>query len=461
MARVLNIHVPASLLALAALDVVILFASIVIGLLFSYVDITSLFHSHLDVLTKEVVFVGVVLLMMFSMGLYQRQYLSDAFYLLTRLVVALGLAFVVLTVLFYLIPYTRIWISALIPSMILAAVGCVASRALFLRLAVLSSFKQRILVLGTGRQAERIETLERNSVPSRFFCVGFMELGQTSDMVTTSRVVRGSDVVALCERGKVDAVVLALDERRGVLPIESLLSLRLKGTRVLDISTFLEQQMGRLEIDSMRPSWLALSDVGPRGRIERAAKRTFDIVIALALLIATLPLTISAVLAICAENRGPIFYRQERVGLAGRSFRLLKFRSMEVDAERDGVARWAAVNDPRVTTVGGIIRKLRIDEIPQVYNVLRGEMSFVGPRPERPSIVNQLAKDIPFYQYRHSVKPGITGWAQINYPYGASVQDAIEKLKYDLYYIKNHSLFLDVVILAQTLRVVVWPRGAR
>jgi sugar transferase (PEP-CTERM system associated) len=461
MARVLNLHVPAPLLALAALDVVILYVSIAFGLVVSYSNITSIFHSDPDVLTKELVFVGVSLLMMFSMGLYRREYLTNTFDLLSRLAVALSLTFVVLTILFYLVPYTRIWISALLPSMALAAIGSVASRGLFLRLADLSSFKQRILVLGTGRQAERIEALERDSLPNRFLCVGFVELGRTSGMVTPSRVLADSDLVALCERSKVDIIVLALDERRGVLPIESLLALRLRGIRVLDISSFLEQEMGRLEIDSMRPSWLALSDAGPRGRIERATKRIFDVVVALVLLLATLPLTVPTVLGILAEDRGPIFYRQERVGLAGRRFKLLKFRSMHVDAERDGVARWAALNDPRVTFVGGIIRKLRIDEIPQVYNVLRGEMSFIGPRPERPSIVNQLAQDIPFYQYRHSVKPGITGWAQINYPYGASVQDAIEKLKYDLYYIKNYSLFLDLVILVQTLRVVLWPQGAR
>ena len=461
MARVLNLHVPAPLLALAALDAVILYVSITIGLLVSYSSITSIFHNDFDVLTKEFIFISINLLMMFSMGLYQRQYLTSTFDLLSRITVALGLAFVVLTILFYLLPFTRIWISALAPSMVLAAIGGIASRALFLRLAVLSSFKHRILVLGTGRQAERIEQIDNDSLTNRFFCVGFVEMGRSSGMVAPSKVLPSSDLIGLCKRTKADVIVLALDERRGVLPIESLLSLRLKGVRVLDISSFLEQETGRLEIESMRPSWLALSDTGPKGRIERAIKRGFDIVVALALLIGALPVTIPTVIAIFAEDRGPIFYRQERVGLGGRQFKLLKFRSMQVDAERDGIARWAALNDPRVTIVGNVIRKLRIDEIPQVYNVLRGEMSFVGPRPERLSIVNQLAQDIPFYQYRHSVKPGITGWAQINYPYGASVQDAIEKLKYDLYYIKNYSLFLDLVILAQTLRVVLWPQGAR
>jgi len=211
----------------------------------------------------------------------------------------------------------------------------------------------------------------------------------------------------------------------------------------------------------MRPSMLFLSDGGTRGRIERVAKRGFDITASLALLLVTLPVTIPTVVAMYAEDRGPIFYRQERVGFGNRVFSLLKFRSMHADAERDGIARWAAVRDSRVTRVGRVIRQLRIDEIPQVYNVLRGEMSFVGPRPERPTIVKELAAEIPFYNYRHTVKPGITGWAQINYPYGASIRDAREKLMYDLYYVKNFSLFFDCIVLLQTLRVVLWPQGVR
>jgi len=198
-----------------------------------------------------------------------------------------------------------------------------------------------------------------------------------------------------------------------------------------------------------------------RGRVERAAKRLFDIVVSLSLLLFTLPVTLLTMLAILIEDGRPIFYRQERVGQHGKSFFALKFRSMRVDAEKDGIPRWASVNDSRVTTVGSIIRKIRVDEIPQIYNVLRGEMSFVGPRPERPSIVADLTREIPFYQYRHVLKPGITGWAQINYPYGASIRDAQEKLKFDLYYVKNYSIFIDLLILLQTIRVILWPQGAR
>lgn len=461
MARILHLRVPASLLALAVLDFAILYVSIAFGLVVSYSSITSVLHNDVEVVTKEIVFVATNLLMIFAIGLYQRRYLTDAWDMIIRCTLALVLAFVLLTILFYLFPYTRIWISALLPSMLAAAAGLALGRVLFSRLADLSTFKRRILVLGTGLQAQRIEAAEQWIAPIRFVCVGFVALDETSVGVTPSRVLASGDLISLCDRAKVDDIVLALDERRGVLPVESLLSLRLKGFHVLDIASFFEQEMGRLEIETMRPSWLALSDGSTRGRFERAVKRAFDVAIGLALLIATLPLTVPTIIAIFAEDRGPILYRQQRVGLGSRRFELLKFRSMRVDAEQDGTARWAALNDPRVTAVGSIIRKLRIDEIPQVYNVLWGEMSLVGPRPERPSIVKQLAEEIPFYEYRHSVKPGITGWAQINYPYGASIQDAVEKLKYDLYYVKNHSLFLDLVILIQTLRVVLWPQGVR
>jgi exopolysaccharide biosynthesis polyprenyl glycosylphosphotransferase len=196
-------------------------------------------------------------------------------------------------------------------------------------------------------------------------------------------------------------------------------------------------------------------------RFQRMTKRFFDVVVSLMLLVFTTPVTVITAILIYFQDRGPVFYRQERVGLYGETFFLMKFRSMRTDAEKDGVAQWAQAKDPRVTALGSFIRLTRIDEIPQVINVLKGEMSFIGPRPERPTIVEDLAKHIEYYHYRDTVKPGITGWAQINYPYGASVEDALQKLKYDLYYIKNYSLVLDLLILLQTVRVVLWPQGVR
>ena len=216
-----------------------------------------------------------------------------------------------------------------------------------------------------------------------------------------------------------------------------------------------------MDLDSLRPSWLIFSDGFRVGLVHSFFKRVFDVLASVVLLVFGLPLIIVAAIAIRLESKGPIFYRQERLGLGGQPFLLLKFRSMKVDAESSGVPQWAEQNDSRITRIGNFIRQTRIDEIPQILNVLRGDMSFVGPRPERSYFVEQLTQKIPYYFERHRVKPGITGWAQLNYSYGASIEDAKEKLKYDLYYIKNCSVFLDLIILMQTARVIVWPNGVR
>jgi sugar transferase (PEP-CTERM system associated) len=236
---------------------------------------------------------------------------------------------------------------------------------------------------------------------------------------------------------------------------------KLAGLIVTEFQSFWERQTGQIELDEVNPSWLIFSQGFRMSLLRAAAKRAFDIVVALIILLATLPITLIAIVAIKLDSPGSVFYRQERVGAKGQIFNVLKFRSMRTDAEKDGVARWAQSNDARVTRVGRFIRKTRIDEIPQLLNVLAGEMSFVGPRPERPIFVENLTQKIPYYDVRHRVKPGITGWAQINYPYGASDEDAKAKLSYDLYYVKNWNLFLDAVILFQTARVVLWQEGAR
>jgi sugar transferase (PEP-CTERM system associated) len=254
-------------------------------------------------------------------------------------------------------------------------------------------------------------------------------------------------------------VVVACEEPL-TLPAEALLTYRTRGIRVMDDVEFREQQLGRIDIDHITPARLAFADGFRTGVLSAVLRRCVDIVASLALLLLTLPLMLLTAVAIRLEGRGPVFYRQQRVGLHGRVFTLLKFRSMRVDAEQ-GRPLWAAQNDPRITRVGNFIRATRIDELPQIICVLRGEMSFVGPRPERPHFVEHLAQVIPFYRHRSAVKPGITGWAQVNFPYGASVEDAREKLSYDLYYVKNRSLFLDLLILISTVRVILFQEGAR
>ena len=257
-------------------------------------------------------------------------------------------------------------------------------------------------------------------------------------------------------------VVLALEERRNALPLQDLLRIKTTGVHVNDISSFLERETGRVDLDSVNPSWLIFSDGFSSGRrLLGIAKRLFDVVVSALLLVVALPLIALFAVAVKLESKGPAFYRQQRVGRYGEPFSLFKLRSMQSDAEAEGKAIWAAKNDPRVTRIGKFIRKVRIDELPQTWNVLKGDMSFVGPRPERPEFVADLEKQLPYFTERHIVKPGITGWAQINYPYGASLDDSRQKLEYDLYYAKNYTPFLDLVIILQTIRVVIWPEGAR
>jgi len=269
-----------------------------------------------------------------------------------------------------------------------------------------------------------------------------------------------SQISSICREVHVDRIVVALDERRGKLPVDQLLDCRLKGVKVEEGASFSEYITGKLTVENLRPSSLIFADGFKRSNAIQQAKRFIDITTGLITLLLFSPLALIISLAIILDSKGPIFYRQERVGQDGRIFRLLKFRSMQVNAEENEPI-WAEVNDPRVTRVGKIIRKLRLDEIPQVVNVLKGEMSFVGPRPERPFFTEKLMKEIPFYSLRHNVKPGITGWAQICYPYGASKEDALEKLKYDLYYIKHVSPFMDFTILLETLKIVLFGSGSR
>jgi sugar transferase (PEP-CTERM system associated) len=257
-------------------------------------------------------------------------------------------------------------------------------------------------------------------------------------------------------------VVLALEERRNALPLADLLRVKTTGVHVTDLSSFFERETGRVDLDSLNPSWLIFSDGFQSGRrLSSIGKRLFDIVVSAVLLALSAPVIALTAIVIKLESPGPAFFRQKRVGLYGQSFEIIKLRSMRQDAEVGGVAVWAQKDDPRVTRIGSIIRKLRIDELPQAWSVLRGKMSFVGPRPERPQFVADLEARLPYYAERHMVKPGITGWAQINYPYGASIDDARQKLEYDLYYAKNYTPFLDVLILLLTMRVILWPEGAR
>jgi sugar transferase (PEP-CTERM system associated) len=323
--------------------------------------------------------------------------------------------------------------------------------------------RSRVLIYGCGEAAAAVGNALKDSDPN-VHIVGYVPGPNEKCPAVAASELLGSDV-ALNETARklgVDEIVVALTERRaGSMPLRELLDCKLFGIKVYDISTHFEKTLGIIRIDYLNAGWLIFGDGFNQGAYRTMIKRAFDIVCALVLFVVSAPVMLLASLLIKLEGRGPVLYLQERVGLNGRPFKVAKFRSMRLDAEGDGQPRWASTNDDRVTRVGKIIRRLRIDELPQLFNVLKGEMSLVGPRPERPYFVDQLTQDIPYFAVRHSVKPGLTGWAQVRYQYGATIEDAQQKLQYDLYYVKNHSLFLDLVILLETVGVVLTGKGAR
>ena len=404
---------------------------------------------------------------MVSVGLYGQQSFMDFRLLLSKIVIA---SILVLTLVSFSVTYWRDGLAQLtdFPNFPLKAtliwLVCVSlTRGTFFVTLGRGLLKRRILILGNGIQATRIAKLVETGQNDHFIPVSFMdvpgETGRSRPDVRNS-VADPDALVELAYRLGVTEVVVAADDRRG-LPVGQLLHCKLAGIRVTDFLDFWERETRTVDLDALKPSWFFYSDGFRCGPVDEFLKRAFDIVVSSSLLVFTLPLLAATAAAIKLESRGSILYRQERVGLHGRVFTILKFRSMRVDAETDGRPRWAARGDPRITRVGAVIRKLRIDELPQILNVLRGDMSFVGPRPERPFFVAKLTEAIPYYAERHSVRPGITGWAQINFPYGASTEDARCKLTYDLYYVKNRGIFLDALILLQTARVILWNQGAR
>jgi sugar transferase (PEP-CTERM system associated) len=275
-------------------------------------------------------------------------------------------------------------------------------------------------------------------------------------------IARGGPLEQAVRQLKINEIIIAVRQQRGgVLPLRELLDCRLAGVQVTDLARFFERVHGRVPIKSVKASWLIYGEGFRQSWLRRATKRTFDIVVSLALLVAMAPVMLMVALLVALESGTPVVYRQERVGARGKRFVVLKFRSMRQDAEKEGSPRWASVKDSRTTGVGRLMRQNRLDELPQLLNVLKGEMSFVGPRPERPPFVSMLTEQIPFYAVRHSVKPGITGWAQVRYTYGASIEESSKKLEYDLYYVKNNTLLLDLQILLETVRVVLLREGAR
>ncbi len=406
-------------------------------------------------------FAAIILTAMIAVGVYGAEATRSMRYAGARLLVAVSLGIIALTFIDFLVGGRNFWRSTLAYGMGFAVVVLILNRVIVGGILGASAFRRRVLVLGAGNRANRLRELS-DRPESGFVIVGFVAMTDAPPEVEEA-INRGaiSNLTRHVENLGVAEVVLALEERRNALPLSDLLRIKTTGVHVNDFSSFIERETGRVDLDTVNPSWLIFSDGFSSGRaFSSAAKRVFDILASLLLLAITAPVVVLFALLVKCDSKGPAFFRQTRVGLFGQNFNVIKLRSMCDDAEAGG-AQWAQPDDPRVTRLGKFIRKLRIDELPQTWSVLKGEMSFVGPRPERPEFVSELEQHLPFYAERHMVKPGITGWAQINYPYGASTEDARHKLEYDLYYAKNYTPFLDLLILLQTLRVVLWHEGAR
>jgi sugar transferase (PEP-CTERM system associated) len=414
---------------------------------------------------QALVFAVLIMLGLGAMGQYQTYMRAGWFGLLARQAIGFVLGGFALVVTYYVVPQAYVGRGVLGLALVFGFVAVTAFRAVFLRLVEVEVFKRRILVLGAGERASQIHNrLRRRSDRRGFSLVGFLPSpGEAVALPAGLLVTLDRPLREWVEQHEVDEIVVAVEDRRGSLMIDELLECRQLGILVTDLTTFFEREAGRVQLSLTHPSWLVFSGGFNATPVRRFSKRSFDLIVSLWVLLFAWPLMLLVMLAIRIESGPgqPIFYRQERVGARGRTFWLVKFRSMRTDAEVDGVARWAAADDDRVTRVGRLIRKVRLDELPQIWNVFKGEMSFIGPRPERPKFVADLGKKITYYHLRHCLKPGLAGWAQLRYPYGASEEDAAEKLKYDLYYVKNHNLLFDMLILIHTVEVVLFGKGAR
>jgi sugar transferase (PEP-CTERM system associated) len=414
---------------------------------------------------RSLLFAGVMFVSMTAMGLYNSRQRSRLSGLLARVGASVLGGALVVAVIVYFVPTLYIDRRALLASAVVAFFGAALVRLIFDRLVDEEIFKRRILVYGAGKRAGSIAKLRRRSDRRGFTVTGYVAADgdEDGDVPNGKKLATSTDLLKFCEQNNVDEIVVAMDDRRRSFPMVQLLECRLEGVEIIDLISFLERETGKVRLDVLNPSWMIFSEGFRQGRIHSSLERAFDVFAGLVLLTLAMPVMLLTMIAIKVTEgpRASLFYRQIRVGQYGRPFGVMKFRSMREDAESDGKPQWAQKNDSRVTRVGSFIRLTRIDELPQIINVLRGEMSFVGPRPERPEFVEQLNERIPYYRERHSIKPGITGWAQLCYPYGSSEQDAIEKLQYDLFYVKNHSLIFYMAILVQTVEVIVWGKGAR
>jgi sugar transferase (PEP-CTERM system associated) len=464
MVRIFGHYIPRALFLLIFLEFLLLFFSVHIAAELRMPQRSSNVELFQNFDLKAAVFAAIHIIIMISVGLYQRSSRDTFLSIVARLFWAIVIAFWILSIIYYVFPDILIGRGVLGIALGISFVALIAVRYIFYVVAQKELFQSRILVLGTGKRASQILRLKRKSDWQGLKLVGFVHLkGDKDEVPDESLIIRSDESLGrMIQQYGIDELIVAVENTRKNYPVAELIELKLSGLQITDITSFFERQTGRMEIDTLSPNQVIFFEGFNTDYFKDTVKRIFDILVSSLFLVISIPVCILLYFLIKKESgwRDPVIYKQTRTGQNGKAFTIYKFRSMVVDAERNG-PQFAAQNDARVTRIGAFMRKTRLDEIPQMVNVLRGDMSFVGPRPERPEFVEQLCEVIPYYNMRHRVKPGITGWAQICYPYGDNEEDAKQKLQFDLYYIKNFSLFLDLTILLQTVQIIVWRKGSR
>lgn len=463
--RVLNHYLHSKFLVLGAVEFLLLVFSVYSGLY-----VRNLVGDYQIVLELPAIqtmsFASVMSVCSLAMGVYTSTFREGMTGMALRTVVSyffLGTAS--LTVIYYIVPSLYLGRGVLAFAVTFSLIYVLLARLAFFKLVDLAQLTRKVVIIGAGEAAQAIlNKIDPVNEKLSFHVAGCIPCGDEAVQVPGEHILaRPANWLQFAKENNISEFVVAPDERRrsegGNIPVDELLDCKLKGIRVTDPLSFIERELLRLEVGMLRPSWALFSDGFVYSQSRDVVKRIFDLFVALLLLAIVWPLMVLTAIAIVLETGRPILYRQIRTGMNGKEFAIYKFRSMTQDAEKDGKAVWAQKNDARVTRVGAFIRNTRLDELPQLYNVLKGDMSFVGPRPERPEFVLDLKEKIPFYDARHKVKPGLMGWAQLKYPYGASVEDARNKLQYDLYYVKNHSFFIDILIVIQTVEVVLLGKG--
>jgi len=459
--RLFHHHIPTEFVLLGLAEFFVLIFSFYVGLELRFGEYWEQYEWA--ILPRAMLFALVIQTGLIAFGAYQRQANSSGNMLAVRIGASVLLGSVLLGLIYYFVPIFHTDRGALALAVFVSFVALMAVRLLFRTISGKYDIRLRVLVLGAGNTADLVKIAQDKGEIENINIITYMPMpGDQNHKKVIGLAQTPGALVKFVAKKRIDVIVLAMDERRNGLPVHDLLDCKMSGIEVIDLLTFFERYTNKVRLDIVQPSWLFLSDGFQVNNLKRLGKWIFDIAAVFLLLPIVLPIALLTSLAILVESgfKGPVLYSQTRVGQNGRLFKVYKFRSMSVNAEQDGVARWAEKGDSRITRVGGFLRKTRLDEVPQLFNIIKGDMSFVGPRPERPEFVVQLTEEIPYYNERHRVKPGLSGWAQIRYPYGASIEDGLEKLQYDLYYVKNYNILLDILVLLQTAEVVLLGRGA-